>query len=326
MKVIAGGLETLVEDVGRFKFSRRGVAQAGAVDNFSLRAANILVGNPIGEAGLEIKMGFAAEFLHDALIAVTGADAKPVLNGQPVPMWESVAVTKGDVIKFPQFPFEGWISYIGIAGGIDVPLLWESKSTCTKEAYGGYKGRKLAEGDVIALTGVTKRKIDVFVGQKWKEDRKPKFESKVWKVRATPGPNGAPAFFTEEGMEMWFKEPYKIDHNANRGALRIRHPKPTFGRASGGEAGIHPAMVPMQPYHTPGCINCCGDFGILLFVDAVSAGGYICPLSVISADMWKVGQAVPMRNYIHFIRCTAEEALEALLEQDKILTDDSLEG
>jgi biotin-dependent carboxylase-like uncharacterized protein len=323
MKIIAGGLETLVEDLGRLHYARRGVAQAGAVDNYSLKAANILVGNPLGEAGLEIKMGFEAEFTQDGLIAITGADTKPTINNQPVPLWQSITVTKGDRIRFGQFPAQGWVSYLGIAGGVDVPLMWGSKSTCTKEAYGGYKGRKLAEGDELKLGEMDKGMIKTMAGRKWRENLKPEF-TQVWKVRATPGPNSAPAFFTEEGMELWFSGPFKVDHNANRGALRLRHPKPIFARPSGGEAGIHPAMTPMQPYRTPGCLNVCGDFGILLFVDAVNAGGYVCALSVILADLWKLGQSVPLRNSIHFIRCTVEEAHEALFAQDKIFTESSL--
>jgi biotin-dependent carboxylase-like uncharacterized protein len=324
MKILDGGIETLVEDLGRPGYGRRGVAPAGAVDSVALKAANILVGNPLGEAGLEIKLNFEAEFTQNSLIAITGADSIATINNETVPMWQSIAVTKGDRIRFAKFPDRGWVSYLGIAGGLDVPLLWGSKSTCTKEGYGGFKGRKLQAGDNLDLVVSRNDRIKAFEGRRWRKEFIPEFSSKIWKVRATPGPNSAPEFFTREGMELWYSEPFQVDHNSNRGALRLRHPKPLFARDSGGEAGIHPAMVPMQPYRVPGCLNVGGDFGILLFVDGVNAGGYVCALTVILADLWMVGQAVPVRNSLHFIHCTLEEAQQALFDQDSVLSEESL--
>ena len=125
LKIINGGIETVVEDwPGRIGYLDNGMASSGAFDNVALGLANLLVGNPAGEAGLEIAGGyFEAEFGADALISVTGTDMKPALNGSPCAMWEAVPVKTGDKIKFSHFGEFGFRSYIGVAGGIDVPVV-----------------------------------------------------------------------------------------------------------------------------------------------------------------------------------------------------------
>lgn len=151
LKVLHGGLETLVEDwPGRLGFLGKGMAPSGAFDNVALGYANFLVGNAVGEAGLEVTAGFfQAEFGVDTVIAVTGTPNPPSINDQPIPMWESVEVHKGDVIKFSHIGQYGFRWYIGIAGGIDVPPYLGSKSTCIFGSYGGFEGRKLQPGDVV---------------------------------------------------------------------------------------------------------------------------------------------------------------------------------
>jgi len=151
LKVLNGGIETLVEDwPGRLGYLGKGMASSGAFDNVALQFANLLVGNIPGEAGLEIAGGyFEGEFTDDAVISLTGTDMKPTINGQPVPLWESIQVNKGDAIKFGHFGEFGFRTYLAVAGGIDVPVYLKSKSTCIFGGYGGFEGRKLQPGDVI---------------------------------------------------------------------------------------------------------------------------------------------------------------------------------
>lgn len=325
MKIINGGIRTLVEDwPGRPGYSLKGISPAGGVDSVSLRAANLILGNSFGEATLEITAGiFEAEFTEDTVIAITGADTGPTINEQPVPMWESIRVSKGDKIKFGHLRELGLISYLGFAGGINVPVFLGSKSTCTNGSYGGFKGRPLRAGDDLEL-GRPKRDLSKLEGVKLKKDIIPEY-SKNWEVRAIPGPQTSPDYFTEEGMDMWYSEPWRVDHNANRGALRLRHPQPMFAKTTGGMGGVHPSNVILQPYPFPGTLNVCGDFGILLFLDGVGIGGYACALTVILADLWKLGQARPLTNSIKFVYCTFEEAKVALDQEDALFTEDSLE-
>lgn len=329
MKVIKGGIQTFVEDwPGRLLYLNKGLAVSGAADYYALRAGNLLVGNPTGEAALEILAGFfEAEFEESTAIAFTGADMGATINGEPVPIWQTIEVQKGDLLKVKSARGKGLICYLAVAGGIDVPSIWGSKSTCSTEGYGGYYGRKLAPGDVINF-GKPYVLIKDVVGRKFKKELVPQYSSET-KLRATVGPNAFPEFFTEEGIAKFFNKPYQVDNNANRGAYRLRIPKEdfkgVFARESGGMAGKHPSMTPMQPYRTPGGLNIGGDSAALLFVDGVSAGGFLCSLAVISADTWKIGQTVPLKGTIEFIPCTHEEASYLLAEQEKIFTLDSIE-
>lgn len=329
IRVIEGGVQALVEDwPGRVQSRRRGVAMSGAVDDVACRAANLLVGNPVGdfagngmgEACLEIRGGdFEAEFTEDTVIAITGADMGQTINNAKVPLWASIKVTKGDKIKFGAPKELGFTSYLGIAGGIDVPLVWGSKSTCTKECYGGFEGRQLQVGDELKL-GKPRIKLEDLEGRKFNKSLIPEYQ-RAWEVRAIPGPKAAPDYFTEEGMDLWYSKPFQVDHNSNRGAYRLRHPKPIFARETGGVGGVHPAMVILEPYSDPGALNVGGDFGILLFKDAVSIGGYVVALTVINVDLWKIGQAAPLRDSIQFVYCTPEEARQALIEREVMFTD-----
>jgi len=333
VRVIHGGLQTLVEDwPGRTGYRKRGIAVSGALDDIAYRAANLLVGNPIGdlagnpvgEACLEIRGGFfQAEFTEDTAIAITGANMNPTINNVPTPMWETIRISPGDKIKFETCKEAGFTTYLAIAGGIDVPLSWGSKSTCTKESYGGFQGRALRPKDELKI-GKPKAKLSNLEGRKFRKDLIPEYHQ-VWDLRATPGPRSAPDYFTEEGMDMWFSQPLKITLNANRTAYRLENPKPIFARTNGGIGGIHPSNVLHDPYREPGALNVCGDFGILLLRDTNTTGGFVCPLTVILADLWKIGQAMPGRDSVKFIYCSLEEAAQALAEREAMFTEESLE-
>lgn len=323
LKIINGGIETVVEDwPGRIGYLDNGMASSGAFDNAALAFANLLVGNPAGEAGIEIVGGyFEAEFVTDALVSVTGTDMKPTLNGQPVPMWEAVSVKKGDVLKFSHFGEFGFRSYLGIAGGIDVPVYLGSKSTCLFGSYGGYEGRKLEPGDVLKFGAPSKGAQS---GRKVKPDALPKY-SREWVLRAIPGPNSCPDYLTEEGMDYLYSNAFKIQLSSNRSACRLAEAKDlAFSRKDGGVAGSHPSNVLDHAYPIRGALNICGNTPILLIADGPTLGGYLVALHVINADLWKIGQGTPGRDYVKFACCTQKEAIEARREQRDWLSAKSL--
>jgi biotin-dependent carboxylase-like uncharacterized protein len=325
LKVINGGVETVVEDwPGRIGYLDNGMAASGAFDNVALGFANLLVGNPVNEAGIEIAGGyFEAAFATDTVMALTGTDMKPTLNGQPIPLWESLKVKKGDVIKFGHFGEFGFRSYIGVAGGIDVPVYLGSKSTCIFGSYGGFQGRKLQAGDILKF-GKPSVALKSFKVRKVKKERIPQYE-REWRMRAIPGMNAYPDYVTKEGMDYLFEHAQKIQHSSNRSAYRLEAAKINlFARKDGGIAGSHPSNVLDHAYAIPGALNICGDTPILLIADGPTLGGYLCALSVIYADLWKIGQGTPARDFIKFEYCTPEEAVEARKQQRALLTEKSL--
>lgn len=325
LKIIKSGIEVLVEDwPGRLGYLGMGMSASGAFDNVALGLANLLVGNAPGEAGLEITGGFLeAEFGADTVIAVAGTDMKPSINGQPISMWKSVAVKKGDVIKFGHIGEYGFRSYLCVAGGIDVPAYLGSKSTCIFGGYGGFEGRKLAAGDELRF-GTPKADLGKLTGRSLKEGVRPEYP-REWVLRAIPGPNTSPDYATKEGMDYLFSHSFKIQHSSNRSAYRLEAlPDNFFARADGGVGGSHPSNILDHAYAIRGALNICGNTPILLIADGPTLGGYMCCLNVINADLWKIGQGTPGRDYIKFRLSSQEEATQARIEQKKLLSEDSL--
>src|SRR5258708_21788197 len=151
IKVIAPGLATTVQDLGRPGYYHLGLPLSGAMDRFALRAANLLVGNDEGAAGLEcVFLGPELEFTSDATVAVAGAELAPKVNGAPRATWTSFAVKAGDLLSF-DFLKAGARAYAAISGRIDVPVVLGSRSNYPLLALGGYKGRALQAKDELAL-------------------------------------------------------------------------------------------------------------------------------------------------------------------------------
>lgn len=329
LRVIKGGIQTIVEDwPGRIGYLNQGISPSGAFDHFADRAANLIVGNPVTEATLEIAGGlFEAEFGIDTVVSITGTDMKPTINDQPIPMWESIRVSKGDKIKFKHFGEFGFRSYLGITGGIDVPVYLGSKGTCIYGNYGGFKGRQLQPGDELKLIKPTKG-LKELENRKFKKELIPEY-SRTWEIRVLAGMSSAPDYYTEEGMDWFFSEPRLILKEADRSAYRLQvtpeEMRKAYARESGGLAGSHPTNIMDHAYALPGAINTCGDSIIILPPDGPSLGGYICPFSIIYADMWKVGQGTPLRDYIKFTCVTLEEAIEARIEQNKLFTEQAIQ-
>lgn len=325
LKVINGGIETLVEDwPGRLGFLGKGMSASGAFDNVALGLGNILVGNVAGEAGLEITGGFfEARFENDAVIAVTGCDMQATVNDEAMPMWEPLAVAKDDRIKFSHIGQMGFRTYLTVAGGIDVPAYLGSKSTCIFGSYGGFEGRKLQAGDEIrfgrpaASPGeLTRRRLKPGVVPEYRRE---------WVLRAIPGPNTAPDYATEAGMDLLFSRVSKIQHTSNRSAYRLEAlPDSYFARADGGVGGSHPSNIIDHAYAIRGALNICGNTPILLIADGPTLGGYMCALNVINADLWKVGQGTPGRDSIRFQLADQEEAIQARREQKTLLSEAAL--
>lgn len=325
LKVINGGIQSVVEDwPGRLGHMGKGMAPAGAMDNVALQFGNLLVGNPLGEAGIEIPAGyFEGEFETDAVIAVTGTEMSPTVNDEPIPMWEAVKVKKGDVIRFGGFGEAGFRAYLTVAGGIDVPMYLGSKSTCLFGNYGGYEGRALQAGDVLKF-GTPADNLDSLIRRRLKEEFIPRYAHEI-ELRAIVGMNACPDYITEEGMDYFFSHPFKLSINSNRSACRLEEvPRWFFARESGGVGGSHPSNIVDHAYNMRGAINVTGNTPVILVADGPTLGGFICVANVINADLWKIGQAVPDKDSVKFVQVTLQDAIEARKKQRAMFTEDAV--
>lgn len=325
LKIIHGGIQSVVEDwPGRLGYMGAGMAPAGAMDNVALALGNLLVGNKPGEAGIEIAVGmFQGVFEQDAVIAITGADMEPTVNGENIPMWQSVKVRAGDKIKFGTYGQKGFRAYISVSGGINVPVYLGSKSTCLFGGYGGFKGRQLQANDEIEF-GMPSDSLDALNGRKIRPEAMPVYENHI-ELRTIVGMNAYPDFVTMEGMDYLFSHEHKLSINSNRSACRLEPvPQYFFAREDGGAGGSHPSNIIDHAYNMRGAINVTGNTPSLLIADGPTLGGFMCVANVINADLWKIGQAAPDRDCVVFVQSTLEEAIKARKDQRKWLSSESL--
>ena len=286
--VHSAGLHTSVQDAGRDGYYAIGMPPSGALDQFSYRAANLLVGNPETAAVLEATyVGPSLEFTDERLVAVTGADVQASRNGEPVPSWQTVAVRAGDVLSFGMIS-AGARLYIAVTGGVDVPPYLGSRSTCTLVGLGGHEGRKLADGDRLPLGTEVVAGGPPPEGTAVAEELRPEFPA-VMPLRTVVGL--CSYRLSEAGMRAWLGTVWQVTKDADRVGYRLRGGALEFAeRAQPFGAGGEPANVvdlgyPVGSVHVPG-----GDEPVVLLNDAVTGGGYATVGTLVSADRDRIGQ------------------------------------
>ncbi|GAA2514729.1 urea carboxylase [Winogradskya humida] len=278
------GLMTTVQDAdGRLGLWQVGVPPSGAMDDRSLRAGNRLLGNNDNAPGLECTAtGPALTFTHDTVVCVTGAPAPLTVDGVDVPMWTMLTVPGGSTLDVGAAS-AGLRTYVTFAGGLDVPLYLGSAATFTLGGFGGHGGRALRPGDVLR-TGSSGGAPASFV--------EPLEFGSHWELTVAIGPHGAPDFFTPADMKEILSSRFEVHFNSARTGVRLIGPKPVWARRDGGEAGLHPSNIHDNAYSI-GALDFTGDTPILLGPDGPSLGGFVCPVTVVTADRWKLGQLRP---------------------------------
>jgi len=284
IEVLQAGIQTAVQDVtGRLGYWDVGVPPSGAIDPLSLNVANQLLGNAPNTAGLECTLqGPSLKFHCDSQIVLAGGDMLSTLDGVAVPMWQTVNVHKGQILKCGKIA-TGCRTYIGIKGGLNVPEYLGSQATFTLGQFGGHAGRNLLIGDMLPITAFTSDEVNAL-----SEDQIPTF-SNSWEIAVMYGPHGAPDFFTKNDIDTFFANEFEIHFNSSRTGIRLIGPKPEWARQDGGEAGLHPSNIHDNAYAI-GAIDFTGDMPIILGPDGPSLGGFVCPAVVINSELWKLGQ------------------------------------
>ncbi|GGC80879.1 biotin-dependent carboxyltransferase family protein [Chelatococcus reniformis] len=304
LEILKPGLSTTVQDLGRPGYYHLGIPLSGAMDREALIAANALVANDDGDAALEaVFMGPEIRFTADAVVAVTGAELPPKVDGVEQPTWQAFLIKAGQVLSFG-FLKAGARAYIAVAGGIDVPMVLGSRSTYPLGALGGHEGRALKAGDVLPLGPAR---------------RKPKPGALVPPGLRRPGGRDVelrmlPGLYwhriTEAAGRHFFDDVWKVAPEADRIGYRFRGGRPLdflpreqpFGAGSD-PSNIVDSCYPYGSVQVPG-----GTEPIVLHRDAVSGGGYFMIGTVVSADLDLIGQLQPHQQ----ARFRAVEMAEAL--------------
>jgi len=285
--VLSPGMQTTVQDLGRFGYAHFGVSASGAADALALRAGNLLVGNAENAAALEMTLsGGIFEFESDTMVSLTGSDF-----GADLPLWAPIEIKAGQAVRCGATR-SGARCYLAVRGGIAVPQVMGSASV---HVITGVGGRPLRKGEVLPIGDAAIRR------PRPAARNVPEFV-RGGLLRVTAGPQAD-----------WFEgellaAPYTLSEESNRMGLRLLGPAIPSHAGHMLTEGVALGAVQVPPDGQP----------IILFVEHQTTGGYPKPANVISADFWRLGQLRP-RDQVRFEQVTIEAAVELLRDQERWL-------
>lgn len=314
--VLSGGSYTTVQDYPGRPTLGRGFGHAGPMDPLAFKIANIIAGNDAAVEALEITLsGPDLRFLGSAVVALCGPPVDATLDGEPMSLWTKIFVRAGQRLTIGKMA-SGARCYLAIKGGLpSVPEWFGSKATNPGVGIGGYQNRPLKAGDYLALQECSEKSSDGRSAGRVPSSALPQFPEH-WDIRVTGGPYEE-GYLLPEDMDMIYTHRWEISHNAARGGIRLVGPKPKWARPDGGDGGSHPSNVIEWGYPLGG-LNWTGDDPVIFPMDCPNFGGFLCSLTVIHADLWKIGQLRP-GSTLRFHRVSIATALDARRENEKYL-------
>ena len=299
------GIQSTIQDLGRYGFQNIGVPVSGPMDMFSFKIANILLNNPLDCACIETTfLGPKLTALNDTLIAITGAKIEATINDEEIELWKPLEISKGDVLSFGS-PIEGIINYVAIKGGFEAPLIMDSRSTYLTGKFGGQGGSTLKTGDIIHNNMPSN--LNNFVKTTFSDgfDYINPHDPLELRILITDVSNK----FSRESIARLWESTYTISSSSNRIGYRlngpnIKHIVDADIISSGNEFGAIQIPGDGQP--------------IILMADRGTTGGYSKIGSVITTDIPKLAQAAP-NHKITFRPVSLNEAHDIFFNNETIL-------
>lgn len=264
------------------------------MDRFALAAANLLVGNPEGAAGLECAVaGPSLVALSSCVVAVTGADFQPILNGEPVPGWTSLFLAEGDRLAFGG-RLGGARVYIAVAGGIAGERWLGSLATQLLVGRGGLHGRALKAGDELCAAGPVPR--PAVAGQTLPEPSRPRYAVEP-ELSAIAGPHVRR--LATASRRAFYRERWTVGRDADRMGYRLEGPELAMNGPELVSFGLTMGCVQVPASGQP----------ILLMADGQTAGGYPVVATVARCDLPLAAQLMP-GEHLRFRETSVDEAQE----------------
>ncbi len=292
-------MQTTIQDLGRYGYQSQGISVSGAMDVRSFKIANLLLDNPENEAELEICLiGPTLKFTSATIIAITGGDFSPTINGKPAPLYTAIYVEKDDVLKFASAR-TGSRCYVAFSSYLDVPVVMGSRSTNMKSKTGGYHGRPLREDDYVGFR-IKRRYLPFFLSRHLEPQ---KFDETAETLRVVMGPQTD--MFTRQGLDTFLSGEFTVTSDFDRMGCRLDGP---FVSTKNGSDiisdGIAFGAVQVPSHGKP----------IIMLSDRQTTGGYAKIATVASVDIPKLVQR-KTDHKIRFEAITVEEAQALYLKE-----------
>ena len=300
--------QNTVQDLGRYGSLRYGVGTSGAMDDIALAAANLMLGNDVHAAGIEVQLfPFSVCFVQACDIAITGADCAAMLDEQPLPPWWRIRAHAGQTLTLT-YPRTGSRAYLALRGGVDVPNVLGSRSTQLRGAFGGLEGRFLSQGDQLRARAPLAEKDREF-GIEPPTVAQPLCIDGIPAVRVVPAAEYEA--FSAEMQDTFWQQAWTITPQSNRYGFRLDgQPITPKRKLEVRSHGIVPGVI--QVPH--------GGLPIIQLKDAQPSGGYPKFGTVIEADLWRLSQ-IPIGQQVRFIKTPYHTALEAQQATHTYLSD-----
>ena len=300
--VIQQGFFTTVQDEGRWGYQAYGMPTAGVMDRYAGRIVNLLAGNEVRASVLEMtSLGAVLKFDEERLVAVGGADMQVTVNGIAVPNWSAFLVPRNGEIQFGE-AVTGYRAYLAVQGGIDVPLVLGSRSTCVKAGVGGYEGRPLRQGDVLYVGQAGEGAARP---QSLASDYIPSYGGKV-SIRVMLGPQQD--MFSEEAIASFFAKPYKVTKQADRVGYRLTGSRILpISKADIISDAVYQGAIQIASHGMP----------FIMLADHQTSGGFAKLGYVIRSDLPKVAQT-KTGDSIRFCGVSEAEAIVALRAEQQL--------
>ena len=305
LRVIRAGVFDTIQDLGRYGYQYLGINPGGAMDRFAAQVANMLIGNNADDAVIEMHFPSSTFlFEQETLIAITGANFSPAINGEDIPLSQPVIVSKNSILQFQKWK-RGARCYLAIKEKLGGEKWLNSYSTNIKAACGGFNGRTLQKDDVMPFRErMTYKK---FLGEKdflllpWKADIE-KDTPPIDRIAFIPGNEWD--LLTEKSKETFLNDPFIIGSLADRMGYRLQNVLKAKENGELVSAVVSFGTIQLLPN---------GEL-IILMADHQTAGGYPRIAHIISAHLPFLAQKQP-GDKIYFRSANQQYAEELLLKQ-----------
>ena len=292
LKVIKPGIQSLIQDLGRYGYHSLGITSGGAMDKHAYYWANQLCGNHQSASCIEILVGgLQLQAQIATQIAITGAQVSVTINGKPIALWCNHSVQPGDHIAIG-YASAGCRAYLAVSGGIQAPLILGSTSTVVREGLGGLNGdgKPLQQGDIVPCqTGKATTQ------QRTPQQQIPSYDSQITELRMVLGYQQSQ--FSPSQLKLFFESIYTISQNSDRMGYRLS-----------GQAIVLPQSAMLSEGICLGAVQLPADGQpIILLNDRQTIGGYPKLGSVLSQDIDKLAQLMPGRK-LRFVAMGIKEA------------------